>query len=148
MSPHCASNYRSFFMLDSNPLLKHLRSKPPRTRTAIAIIAALIPTLAVSYAQFYMRARDLGLTANVANAQPAEEQNVSIFEALGKIFDEGKKTVSSSVESLKSIDTSALDSALISASSSGEGTASAQSDIGAVPGVNWANATVTKTIEN
>lgn len=135
-------------MLDSNPLLKHLRSKPPRTRTAIAIIAALIPTLAVSYAQFYMRAKDLNLTASVAVSQPEREQPVSIFDALGKIFDEGKKTVSSSVESLKSIDASALDAAFIAATSSGQGTLSAQLDVGALPSTEQSNATVTKTIEN
>lgn len=134
-------------MFNSNPLLKHLRSKPPRTKTAIAIIAALIPTLAVSYAQFYMRARSVAGPAVVADAGNSGDNSLSVFAAVGKIFEEGKKTVGSSIDSLANINTSVFESALISASSSGS-TTSDKLNLGTIPGTNWSNATVTKSIEN
>lgn len=135
-------------MLDSNPLLQHLRNKPQGTKNIIVIIAALVPTLAVSYAQFYMRARsdvsDLSPTSVAENV----DEKVSIFAAVGKLFDEGKKTVSTSVDTLKSINISVLDSKVISASGTPTTTGQAPSDLGAVPGVDTGNATVTKSNSN
>jgi hypothetical protein len=134
-------------MLDSNPLLNHLRNKPQRTKNVIVVIAALIPTLAVSYAQFYMRAKDFG---EVKTTESVAEENadVSVFAAVGKIFEEGKKTVSSSVASLKNLDAGVLDSAVISATGTPSSTTPRSLDLGTVPGIDDSSTTVTKTTPN
>ncbi|HXK38017.1 MAG TPA: hypothetical protein VJ579_03035 [Candidatus Paceibacterota bacterium] len=134
-------------MLDSNPLLKHLRSKPQHTKNVIAIVAALIPTLAVSYAQFYMRAKDFSEVKS--SEQVAEEtKDVTIFAAVGKLFEEGKKTLGSSVDALKNMDAGVLDSAVISASGTPSATMLDKLDIGAVPGIEDSSTTVTKSSPN
>jgi hypothetical protein len=136
-------------MLDSNPLIQYLRKKPERTKTVLAVIGALIPTLAVGYAQFYMRARDLERPA-VAENTPASDGNndISIFAAVGKIFEEGKKTVGSSVDTLRKLDPSILDGKPIEVTSTDTPAAPSKLDVGAVPGADWSNATVTKTFDN
>ncbi len=138
-------------MLDANPLLKYLRSKSPHTKNVIVVIAALIPTITVGYAQFYMRSRDTVPLPVASNDVRTGEADVSIFAAVGKLFDEGKKSVDTTVGMLKGLNASVLDSSVISASSSdtsAESTTSDKLDLGTVPGVDTGEATVTKSFEN
>lgn len=100
--------------MEPKKILENIRQKPPHVRNTYAVILALVPAVLIGYAQLYMRLRTPDASpsdANTAAVANSGEDNVSAFDALGKIFSEGKKSIGSSVGDLKQIDVTSLQKA-------------------------------------
>ena len=111
-------------------------------RTIVAVVAALIPTLSVGYAQFYMNAR---ATDVATKSSPREdERSVSAFAALGKILDEGKTTLSVSMTAIKNLNAAVLESSPVTTPGASATTGKITPLPNAKPESNFDSATTTK----
>ncbi len=92
-------------MPTSKHFLSNLRAKPESTKNIIAAVFAILPALLVGYAQFYMNDKNQSNLAVKEQAPQVEgKEMISAVASIGKIFDEGRDSISDALGNLKKID--------------------------------------------